>query len=185
MNNDQRVWNELVERYGLPAVTDALAQLPPREREVITCRCGPSVDRPETLASIGQRWGVTQPRVGQVSARGLRRLRDTLSPRIGPWRETRRERSQRERVSRDQGTWRRMQERYGTERLTTAARLLPNQQCSLLFYRFIADFATDDYSLLARRLGLPDDPPAVHRRLRTALKKLDRVMWKGSGEYMK
>ncbi|MGQ2909429.1 MAG: sigma-70 family RNA polymerase sigma factor [Aliihoeflea sp.] len=55
-------------------VTDALADLPEREADVIRMRFGIGRDSDMTLEEIGQIYGVTRERIRQIEARGLDRL---------------------------------------------------------------------------------------------------------------
>jgi RNA polymerase primary sigma factor len=52
----------------------AVAQLPPREREVVMLRYGMDGGEPEPLREIGRRLGITQERVRQIESRALSRL---------------------------------------------------------------------------------------------------------------
>ena len=55
-------------------VTDALAELPERQADVIRMRFGIGRDAEMTLERIGQRYGVTRERIRQIEAKGLDRL---------------------------------------------------------------------------------------------------------------
>lgn len=55
-------------------VTDALAELPERQADVIRMRFGFGRDSEMTLEEIGQLYGVTRERIRQIEAKGLDRL---------------------------------------------------------------------------------------------------------------
>uniref|UniRef100_UPI0040473B62 sigma-70 family RNA polymerase sigma factor n=1 Tax=Yoonia sp. TaxID=2212373 RepID=UPI0040473B62 len=55
-------------------ITDALAELPEREADVIRMRFGIGRDADMTLEEIGQIYGVTRERIRQIEAKGLDRL---------------------------------------------------------------------------------------------------------------
>lgn len=55
-------------------VTDALADLPERQADVIRMRFGIGRDSDMTLEEIGQIYGVTRERIRQIEAKGLNRL---------------------------------------------------------------------------------------------------------------
>nr|WP_246730015.1 sigma-70 family RNA polymerase sigma factor [Rhizobium daejeonense] len=55
-------------------VTDALAELPERQADVIRMRFGIGRDADMTLEEIGQLYGVTRERIRQIEAKGLDRL---------------------------------------------------------------------------------------------------------------
>jgi RNA polymerase primary sigma factor len=55
-------------------VTDALAELPERQADVIRMRFGIGRDSEMTLEEIGQVYGVTRERIRQIEAKGLDRL---------------------------------------------------------------------------------------------------------------
>ena len=55
-------------------VTDALAELPERQADVIRMRFGIGCDSEMTLEEIGQLYGVTRERIRQIEAKGLDRL---------------------------------------------------------------------------------------------------------------
>ncbi len=55
-------------------ITDALAELPEREADVIRMRFGIGRDADMTLEKIGQLYGVTRERIRQIEAKGLDRL---------------------------------------------------------------------------------------------------------------
>lgn len=53
-------------------VTQALAPLTPRQRDIIQLRYGLKNKAPQTLAAIGNRYGVTRERIRQIEAHALR-----------------------------------------------------------------------------------------------------------------
>ena len=55
-------------------ITDALAELPEREADIIRMRFGIDRDSDMTLEEIGQIYGVTRERIRQIEAKGLDRL---------------------------------------------------------------------------------------------------------------
>lgn len=55
-------------------VTDALAELPERQADIIRMRFGIGRDSEMTLEEIGQLYGVTRERIRQIEAKGLDRL---------------------------------------------------------------------------------------------------------------
>jgi len=55
-------------------MTDALAELPEREADIIRMRFGIGRDADMTLEEIGQLYGVTRERIRQIEAKGLDRL---------------------------------------------------------------------------------------------------------------
>ncbi len=55
-------------------VTDALADLPERQADVIRMRFGIGRDSDMTLEEVGQIYGVTRERIRQIEAKGLDRL---------------------------------------------------------------------------------------------------------------
>jgi len=55
-------------------VRQAIARLPPREREVLILRYGLHHGEPQALREIGRRLGITQERVRQIESRALGRL---------------------------------------------------------------------------------------------------------------
>ena len=57
------------------AVCEALASLPPREACVLRLRFGLDNDCPQTLAQIGERFGLTRERIRQIEAKALGSLR--------------------------------------------------------------------------------------------------------------
>ncbi|MAY63170.1 MAG: RNA polymerase subunit sigma-70 [Rhizobiales bacterium] len=56
-------------------VTDALADLPERQADIIRKRFGFGLDSEMTLEEIGQIYGVTRERIRQIESKGLRTLR--------------------------------------------------------------------------------------------------------------
>ena len=59
----------------LHALSDALADLPERERLVLELRFGLHDDRPRTLREIGDELGLSRERVRQIESRALNKLR--------------------------------------------------------------------------------------------------------------
>ena len=76
---------EAVRGEELRRVRDALlrvvAELPPREREIISVRW--LTETPETLEQIGVRFGISKERVRQLEERAKRRLRERLEVVVG------------------------------------------------------------------------------------------------------
>jgi RNA polymerase primary sigma factor len=85
--NDQRALVDTLEAF-VPAVDDslvrdalvratrrAIAELDPREREVMRLRFGIDEDEPLTLQEIGNRFGVSRERVRQIESRAREKLR--------------------------------------------------------------------------------------------------------------
>ncbi|MBD3849844.1 MAG: sigma-70 family RNA polymerase sigma factor [Acidobacteria bacterium] len=79
---------DLLEQTGLPdtdelllresfsrALSDALAELPARERKVLELRFGLYDDQPKTLREIGEVMGLSRERVRQIESRALNKLR--------------------------------------------------------------------------------------------------------------
>ncbi len=79
---------DLLEQTGLPdtdelllresfsrALSDALAELPARERSVLELRFGLIDDQPKTLREIGEEMGLSRERVRQIESRALNKLR--------------------------------------------------------------------------------------------------------------
>mgnify|MGYP001823784563 FL=1 len=79
---------DLLEQTGLPdtdelllresfsrALSDALAELPARERKVLELRFGLEDDQPKTLREIGDVMGLSRERVRQIESRALNKLR--------------------------------------------------------------------------------------------------------------
>lgn len=62
-------------------LTQALADLPAYEREVLSLRFGLNQDRGWTLKQIGQRFGVSRERIRQIQERALKRLRHSYKAR--------------------------------------------------------------------------------------------------------
>ncbi len=61
-------------------IDDALAELSPREREIISRRF--LVDEPSTLAELGSRMGVSKERIRQIEAKALGKLKSRLDERV-------------------------------------------------------------------------------------------------------
>ena len=79
---------DLLEQTGLPdtdelllresfsrALSDALSELPARERKVLELRFGLDDDQPKTLREIGEVMGLSRERVRQIESRALNKLR--------------------------------------------------------------------------------------------------------------
>ena len=79
---------DLLEQTGIPdtddlllresfsrAITDALAELPERERRVLELRFGLIDDQPKTLREIGEVMNLSRERVRQIESRALNKLR--------------------------------------------------------------------------------------------------------------
>ncbi len=58
-------------------IEDALAQLTPRERQIVVSRFFD--DEPSTLAELGEVFGVSKERVRQIEAKALSKLRSTIT----------------------------------------------------------------------------------------------------------
>jgi len=72
--------DEVVFSSMLPAqVTDLLAALEPREREVLFLRYGLDRGRPRTLEEVGERFGLTREGVRQVEVKAIAKLRRSAS----------------------------------------------------------------------------------------------------------
>ncbi len=72
--------DEVVFSSMLPAqVTDLLAALEPREREVLYLRYGLDRGRPRTLEEVGERFGLTREGVRQVEVKAIAKLRRSAS----------------------------------------------------------------------------------------------------------
>jgi RNA polymerase primary sigma factor len=56
-------------------ITEALAELSPREQEVVRMRFGLDGGQPHTLEEVGQRFGVTRERIRQIESKTLAKLR--------------------------------------------------------------------------------------------------------------
>ncbi len=67
----ERIWADQV----ADEARRMLAELPPREEEVLRLRFGLETGKPMTLRQIGERYGVTRERVRQLELRALARLR--------------------------------------------------------------------------------------------------------------
>jgi RNA polymerase primary sigma factor len=57
------------------AIEKALAELPPREQEIMRLRFGLGIDQPWTLDDVGRALGVTRERARQIEAKTLAKLR--------------------------------------------------------------------------------------------------------------
>lgn len=65
---------------------EVLAELPPREREVLCLRFGIDHDRAHTLEHIGRQYGLTRERIRQIEIVAIRKLREpSCSRRLGPF----------------------------------------------------------------------------------------------------
>jgi RNA polymerase sigma-32 factor len=60
-------------------IADALAELTPRERQIIASRF--LDDEPRTLAELGERFGVSKERIRQIEAKALDKLRTAIGAR--------------------------------------------------------------------------------------------------------
>ena len=61
--------------YGIAKIiTQALAPLTPRQRDIVQLRYGLKTAEGQTLAAIGKRYGVTRERIRQIEAQALRAL---------------------------------------------------------------------------------------------------------------
>jgi RNA polymerase primary sigma factor len=58
------------------SVTEALAELTPREQRILRMRFGIGDARDHTLEEVGQVFGVTRERIRQIEAKALEKLRD-------------------------------------------------------------------------------------------------------------
>jgi RNA polymerase primary sigma factor len=70
-DTDERILRESFMR----AMSDALAELPDRERNVLELRFGLQDDRPKTLREIGEILDLSRERVRQIESRALNKLR--------------------------------------------------------------------------------------------------------------
>jgi len=68
-------WQRLVERDAERTVSELFEVLKPRERELLRLRFGMEGGEPQTLAQIGERFGLTRERVRQIEAIALKKLR--------------------------------------------------------------------------------------------------------------
>ncbi len=59
-------------------INNLVVNLKPREREVINSRFGLVKKQRETLADLGERYGITRERVRQIEAEALRRMREEI-----------------------------------------------------------------------------------------------------------
>lgn len=62
----------------------ALERLPLRDRQIIELRYGLNGQPPETLAAIGERYGITRERVRQCCVKAMRKIEKTLRH-VGDW----------------------------------------------------------------------------------------------------
>lgn len=60
-------------------INNIVLNLKPREREVLTSRFGLTKKERETLAGLGERYGITRERVRQIEAEALRRLKEEIA----------------------------------------------------------------------------------------------------------
>jgi RNA polymerase primary sigma factor len=70
-DTDERILRESFNR----AMSDALAELPARERRVLELRFGLTDDHPKTLREIGEIMNLSRERVRQIESRALNKLR--------------------------------------------------------------------------------------------------------------
>jgi DNA-directed RNA polymerase delta subunit len=63
--------------HPLNLVKEFIAQLPPRQRQVIIKRFGLQDGRRCTLEEIGQEWGITRERVRQIEASAIKTLKES------------------------------------------------------------------------------------------------------------
>jgi RNA polymerase primary sigma factor len=70
-DTDERILRESFMR----ALSDALAELPDRERNVLELRFGLRDDQPKTLREIGEILDLSRERVRQIESRALNKLR--------------------------------------------------------------------------------------------------------------
>ncbi|KKR09802.1 MAG: RNA polymerase sigma factor [Parcubacteria group bacterium GW2011_GWA2_39_18] len=63
--------------HPLNLVKEFIAQLPPRQRQVIVKRFGLHDGRRCTLEEIGQEWGITRERVRQIEASAIKTLKES------------------------------------------------------------------------------------------------------------
>jgi len=61
-------------------LSNAVASLEPRERQIVESRFGMHGESPLTLQQIGERMGLSRERVRQLETRALGRLRETVEP---------------------------------------------------------------------------------------------------------
>ena len=72
----ERVNEEIVNQRQHEALMQILAQLDPRERDIIVSRYGLKDGKPaQTLEQVGQKLGVTKERIRQLESRALQKLR--------------------------------------------------------------------------------------------------------------
>jgi hypothetical protein len=70
-----RVIRELLGEDIVEAMAEVMAELSPRERDVLSLRFGLDDGRQRTLEEVGQLFGVTRERIRQIEAKALRKLR--------------------------------------------------------------------------------------------------------------
>ena len=73
---DQLVEKVTVDQRMRATVSDALRQLPPREREVLQLRW--FADPPLTLQEVGDRWGICRERVRQIELRAKNKVAEIV-----------------------------------------------------------------------------------------------------------
>ncbi len=76
-DTDERILSESFTR----ALRDALAELPERERQVLSLRFGLTDDHPKTLREIGEIMQLSRERVRQIESRALNKLRRSYKTR--------------------------------------------------------------------------------------------------------
>ncbi|MBI3638658.1 hypothetical protein HY227_02880 [Candidatus Wolfebacteria bacterium] len=57
-------------------INNLIRDLKPRQKEVIVCRFGLENNERETLAEVGERYGITRERVRQIEAESLRKIKE-------------------------------------------------------------------------------------------------------------
>jgi len=72
-------------------VRETLAELPERERAILSMRFGLDNDREETLETVGQKFGVTRERIRQIQEIALKKMRASMEKRENPDAEEKRE----------------------------------------------------------------------------------------------
>lgn len=73
--------SELVRQSFEDALRQALGELSPKERQIISMRFGLEDDRPRTLREIGEQLGISRERVRQIENQALTKLRRSSSAR--------------------------------------------------------------------------------------------------------
>lgn len=69
-------WNEAIDQKQLQqSLSETLATLKPREREVLTERFGLSDGREKTLEEVGEIFGVTRERIRQIEKKAISRMK--------------------------------------------------------------------------------------------------------------